>query len=395
MNGAANGAVNGGLGPVSALPAARATAACGTAGNAAGADSGFSAALEDAQGPANATTPPGTAAKMRASTPAKAAATPPPAAGREPPEGTRAVGQTAKPAEAVGTESASDKAASRDSPASGDLSQWLPGWPAAAVARACGAPGSASAERQGSEARSATPIDLLRREHSDLAQAGVDPRPAASSAGVGARPAPLLPSAAVVAADAASATATRQTAAETPGALPLPALQAGFMPATAASVAAAAAAAAATRPAFEAQLAATVDSAAFTPALATQVSWLVREGVQHARLSLNPAEMGPVTVQIAVDGTQARVDFSADLAATRAAIESSLPALAAALHESGLKLAGGGVFDGQPRPGTPGERGQSGARPGPPGDASDARSEAPGAGRAPTQAQRGLVDLVA
>ena len=61
--------------------------------------------------------------------------------------------------------------------------------------------------------------------------------------------------------------------------------------------------------------------------------------------------MGPVTVKIVLDGNQARVDFSADMATTRSAIEASLPALAAALHDSGLTLTGGGVFDGQPRHG--------------------------------------------
>jgi flagellar hook-length control protein FliK len=65
--------------------------------------------------------------------------------------------------------------------------------------------------------------------------------------------------------------------------------------------------------------------------------------VQHAELHLNPAEMGPVSVQIVMDGTQARVDFGADLAATRHAIEAGLPELASALRDAGFTLAGGGV----------------------------------------------------
>ena len=43
---------------------------------------------------------------------------------------------------------------------------------------------------------------------------------------------------------------------------------------------------------------------------------------------LNPTEMGPVSVQIVVDGTQARIDFGADALATRQAIEAGLPELA-------------------------------------------------------------------
>jgi flagellar hook-length control protein FliK len=89
-----------------------------------------------------------------------------------------------------------------------------------------------------------------------------------------------------------------------------------------------------------------IDAPAFAPALATQVRWWANDGVQQAQLLLNPAELGPVAVKIVLDGREARIDFSADLAATRSAIEGALPALAAALDESGLKLSGGGVHDG-------------------------------------------------
>jgi flagellar hook-length control protein FliK len=144
---------------------------------------------------------------------------------------------------------------------------------------------------------------------------------------------------------------------------------------------------------FEAHLAAALDSPAFAPALATQVKWLVQDGVQQARLSLNPAEMGPVAVQIVLDGTQARVDFSADMASTRAAIEASLPMLAAALHDSGLTLAGGGVFDGQARHGAQGQPQGGPAQP-----RADAAAPPTGGEKIappPLRAARGLVDLVA
>ena len=102
-----------------------------------------------------------------------------------------------------------------------------------------------------------------------------------------------------------------------------------------------------------AHVAAPIDTPAFAPALATQVRWLAQERVQQAQITLNPAGMGPVAVQIVLDGANARVDFSAEQAATRHAIEASLPVLAAALDESGLKLSGGGVHDsaGRQQPG--------------------------------------------
>ena len=81
----------------------------------------------------------------------------------------------------------------------------------------------------------------------------------------------------------------------------------------------------------------------FAQALGAQVSMLASDGVQRAELHLHPAEMGPVSIQITLDGAQARVDFGADMAATRHVIESGLPELASALRDAGLTLTGGGV----------------------------------------------------
>jgi flagellar hook-length control protein FliK len=86
-----------------------------------------------------------------------------------------------------------------------------------------------------------------------------------------------------------------------------------------------------------------VHSPEFATAFGMQVSVLAKNGVQQAELHLNPAEMGPVSIQITLDGTQARVDFGADMAATRHAIEAGLPELASALRDAGFTLAGGGV----------------------------------------------------
>ncbi|MBV9889413.1 MAG: flagellar hook-length control protein FliK [Rhizobacter sp.] len=90
-------------------------------------------------------------------------------------------------------------------------------------------------------------------------------------------------------------------------------------------------------------LATTIDSPEFAAALGVQVSVLARDGVQHAELHLRPIETGPVSIRIEVDGTTARIDFGADLAATRHAIERGLPELASALRDAGLTLTGGGV----------------------------------------------------
>jgi hypothetical protein len=73
------------------------------------------------------------------------------------------------------------------------------------------------------------------------------------------------------------------------------------------------------------------------------VGQLARDGIGEASLHLNPAEMGPIRVQITLDGQHARIDFAATHAATRELLEASLPALAQSLSSDGLTLAGSSV----------------------------------------------------
>lgn len=137
-----------------------------------------------------------------------------------------------------------------------------------------------------------------------------------------------------------------------------------------------------------------LDSPAFAPALGAQISLFARDGVQTARLQLNPAEMGPITVQIALDGSAARVDFQADVASTREVIQASLPALAGALQEAGMTLAGGGVsqqpssHQPPPQSGQPDPARRAGER-----SAGHDPQALPTIG--PVRTTRGLVDLVA
>jgi flagellar hook-length control protein FliK len=110
-----------------------------------------------------------------------------------------------------------------------------------------------------------------------------------------------------------------------------------------------AAAAPATPAPYAAQIAAPVGSPEFAPGLSAQLSVMVRDGLQEARLQLNPAEMGPITVQIQLDGPKAQVTLVAEQAPTRQALEQAMPTLAGALREEGLTLTGGGVFEQAPQ----------------------------------------------
>jgi flagellar hook-length control protein FliK len=191
----------------------------------------------------------------------------------------------------------------------------------------------------------------------------------------------------VHAASAASGTATAQASAI------------GAIHATASGAVASAAASAAAVP--EHTIGAAPGTPDFARALTSQVTLWAREGTQEARLQLNPADLGPVTVMIAIDGAQARVDFQAHAAATRDAIEASLPSLASALNEQGLTLSGGGVFDRPNRDASAqAQQAQGGAGKGRgdgagDDDDADAIARAAAASAARFGSVRGLVDLVA
>ncbi len=152
---------------------------------------------------------------------------------------------------------------------------------------------------------------------------------------------------------------------------------------------------------FHAELAAAIGSPEFAPALGAQLSTLIRDGVSQARLSLHPAELGPLAVHIRLDGEFAQVDFSAAHALTRQALEDAVPALASALRDSGLTLSGGGVFEQPPerRDARDGARDDaSGPRRGSGADmrsAADATALAAAASVPQRSRSRGVVDLYA
>lgn len=102
-----------------------------------------------------------------------------------------------------------------------------------------------------------------------------------------------------------------------------------------------------------ATLAPHVNSPEFPQALADRVGMWVNatgeDGTMSAELHLNPAEMGPISVKISLDGQSAQVDFAAANLETRRAIESSMQMLSASLDEAGFSLGGSGVSDQTPQ----------------------------------------------
>jgi flagellar hook-length control protein FliK len=83
-----------------------------------------------------------------------------------------------------------------------------------------------------------------------------------------------------------------------------------------------------------------VSSDVGTPEFAQEVtdhlSWMVGNGLNGAKLEVNPAQLGPIEVRIAVQGDQAQVSLTAHSAATRDALEASSPKLREMLGAQGF-----------------------------------------------------------
>jgi len=79
-----------------------------------------------------------------------------------------------------------------------------------------------------------------------------------------------------------------------------------------------------------------VDSAEFPQSLADRVSFMVDNSWSNAKLQVNPPQLGPIELQIAVQGDRAQVMMSTHSALTRDALESSVPKLREMLNSQGF-----------------------------------------------------------
>jgi flagellar hook-length control protein FliK len=91
-----------------------------------------------------------------------------------------------------------------------------------------------------------------------------------------------------------------------------------------------------TAPAPTMRVHADVDSAEFPQSLADRVSFMVDNSWSNAKLQVNPPQLGPIELQIAVQGDHAQVMMSTHSALTRDALESSAPKLREMLSSQGF-----------------------------------------------------------
>lgn len=81
-----------------------------------------------------------------------------------------------------------------------------------------------------------------------------------------------------------------------------------------------------------------VQDPAWADAFGQRVALLAQQGTQSATLQLNPPELGPIQVRIAMGEHGARVEFNTSQQTTSDLIETAMPRLAAAMEHQGLRL---------------------------------------------------------
>ena len=76
----------------------------------------------------------------------------------------------------------------------------------------------------------------------------------------------------------------------------------------------------------------------FIDETAQQVTWLAKNGIEHAEIRVKPAELGPISVRIEMQNNEAIISFAVTQPETRVAVEDALHRLQEMLAESGISM---------------------------------------------------------
>ena len=100
-----------------------------------------------------------------------------------------------------------------------------------------------------------------------------------------------------------------------------------------------------------------VGSPLFADEAAQRVTWLAKNGIEHAEIRVTPPDMGPIQVSIDMKANEATINFTVNQPDTRVALEDSLHRLEEMLADSGIALSQANVSQqdaGQGQAGNPG-----------------------------------------
>ncbi|MFT4561005.1 MAG: hypothetical protein ACI9BW_000744 [Gammaproteobacteria bacterium] len=86
----------------------------------------------------------------------------------------------------------------------------------------------------------------------------------------------------------------------------------------------------------------------FAEGFAQQVLLVAKDGAQTARISINPAELGPVDLRIVMRNDEVTVQLASQHLAVRDALEEALPRLREQFEQAGMRLEHGAVFQDLP-----------------------------------------------
>jgi flagellar hook-length control protein FliK len=79
-----------------------------------------------------------------------------------------------------------------------------------------------------------------------------------------------------------------------------------------------------------------VDTPEFAQDVTDHLSWMIGNSLNGAKLEVNPAQLGPIEIRIAVQGNQAQISLTAHSTVTRDALEASSPKLREMLGAQGF-----------------------------------------------------------
>ena len=109
--------------------------------------------------------------------------------------------------------------------------------------------------------------------------------------------------------------------------------------------------------------------------MATHIRVLKTQGGGEARLNLNPAELGRMSITVMTESGDTKVAFVVETASARQAIENALPRLREMLEQAGLSLSDSEVAEGRRDAKSESDRRDNSLAEGPASDASDLAEE--------------------